>query len=104
MQFFLNLIDFQIDDLQRVIDLPTLHSLHMPSSFYPRHAELGAVAAEDRIDAGVLDALDSRGHRVRRGRSWEHGRVLAVTHDPESGQLEAAASPRFQIAYAAVLP
>ncbi len=30
--------------------------------------------------------------------------MMAVTRDPESGCLEAAASPRFPVAYAAVLP
>lgn len=104
LQFFLQLATFGVRDLQRAIDAPTLHSLHMPSSFYPRHAELGAVAAENRIDPGTLDELDRRGHRVLRGGPWEHGRVLAVGVDAASGRIEAAASPRFQIAYAAVLP
>jgi gamma-glutamyltranspeptidase/glutathione hydrolase len=104
LQFFLNLVEHGLDDLQHAIDEPTVHSLHMPSSFYPRHAEPAALAAEDRFAPGVLEELASRGHEIRRGQAWEHGRVLAVTHDPESGRLEAAASPRFRIAYAAVLP
>jgi gamma-glutamyltranspeptidase/glutathione hydrolase len=36
------------------IDAPTVHSEHMPSSFFPRHARPGVVAAESRIDAAVL--------------------------------------------------
>ena len=107
LQFFLNLVDFGIDDLQEAIDAPTLHSLHMPSSFYPRHALPGVVELEDRIAAAVREELAARGHRVRSSGPWSHGRVLAVTARQRSqgGRLlEAAASPRFQVAYAAVLP
>jgi gamma-glutamyltranspeptidase/glutathione hydrolase len=103
-QLFLDLVDFGFRDLQAAIDAPTVHSLHMPSSFYPRTAHLGAIEAEDRIDPAVLSGLEARGHRVRRNGGWLHGRVMAVTHDRESGLFEAAASPRSQVAYAAVLP
>jgi hypothetical protein len=37
---------------------------------------------------------------VRRVDGWSHGRVLAAAFDPASGLCEAAASPRFQVAYA----
>jgi gamma-glutamyltranspeptidase/glutathione hydrolase len=104
LQMLLNLVDFGMRDLQEAIDAPTLHSRHMPSSFYPRQAEPGAVSAEARIPEPVLEALEARGHRVDRSGPWEHGRVLAVARNPETGLLEAAASPRSRIAYAAVLP
>jgi gamma-glutamyltranspeptidase/glutathione hydrolase len=103
LQFFLELIDFGTTDLQQAIDAPTLDSHHMPSSFYPRHAELGVVAIENRVAPDVLAELEARGHRVQRCGPWEHGRVLAVTTDRESGRLEAAASPRHRVAYAAAL-
>jgi gamma-glutamyltranspeptidase/glutathione hydrolase len=76
----------------------------MPDSFYRRMAQPGVVAAESRIAADVLAELERRGHRVRRGGPWEHGRVLAVARDPATGVCEAAASPRFAIAAAAALP
>ncbi|HXX48498.1 MAG TPA: gamma-glutamyltransferase [Myxococcota bacterium] len=104
LQFFLNLCDFGARDLQGAIDAPTVHSHHMPDSFYPRFAQPGAVAAESRIAADVLDELERRGHRVRRGGPWEHGRVSAVARDPGTGLCEGAASPRFAIAAAAALP
>ena len=104
VQMFLNVVDFAARDLQSAIDAPTVHSLHMPDSFYPRHAQPGVVAAESRIDGHVLAELERRGHRVRRGGPWEHGRVLAVSRDAASGRCEAAASPRFAIASAAALP
>jgi gamma-glutamyltranspeptidase/glutathione hydrolase len=102
LHFFLSLVDFGEDDLQAAIDAPTLHSTHMPSSFHPHHAQPGGLACEERLPAAVLDELARRGHRIQRAGPWEHGRVLAVTH--RDGCFEAAASPRFQVAYAAALP
>jgi len=104
LQFFLNLCDFGARDLQSAIDAPTVHTHHVPDSFHPRLAQPGVVAAESRIASEVLDELERRGHRVRRGGPWEHGRVSAVARDPASGLCEAAASPRFAIAAAAALP
>jgi gamma-glutamyltranspeptidase/glutathione hydrolase len=104
LQFFLELIDFGAVDLQQAIDAPTLESHHMPSSFYPRNADLGVVAIEDRIAPDVLAELEARGHRVQRCGPWEHGRVLAVAMDRDSGRFDAAASPRHRVAYAAALP
>ncbi len=100
LHFFLDCVDFGIRDLQEAIDAPTLHVQHMPSSFYPRRAQPGVVEAEERIGPEVLAALEARGHRVRRANGWSHGRVMAAAFDPATGLCEAAASPRFQIAYA----
>jgi gamma-glutamyltranspeptidase/glutathione hydrolase len=104
LHFFMECVDFAAADLQQAIDAPTLHTTHMPSSFYPRHAEPGAVAAEDRVDPAVLVELERRGHRIVKSGPWAHGRVLAVSRDPSTGLCEAGASPRFQIATAGVLP
>ena len=110
LQFFLNLMaapgDSSADrvDLQAAVDAPTLHTLHLPSSFYPRTAQPGWVAAEARFPADVVAELERRGHRVARSGPWEHGRVMGVAHDAADGLCEAAASPRSQVAYAAVLP
>ncbi len=102
--FLLDLLDFGVRDLQEAIDAPTLHSLHMPSSFFPHFAQPGTVAVEDRLAPDVLAALQARGHRIQKSGPWHHGRVMAVSVDPASGRCEAAASPRFQVAYAAALP
>jgi len=103
LHFFLAGVDFGVADLQEAIDAPTLHSQHAPSSFHPRHAQPGVVEAEDRIAPEVLRELEARGHRVRRSGAWSHGRVLAAAFDPAMGVCEAAASPRFQVAYAIAL-
>jgi gamma-glutamyltranspeptidase/glutathione hydrolase len=96
------LLDFGAADLQAAIDAPTLHSLHMPSSFFPRLAQPGVLAMEEGFAPEVQAELARRGHRLQRGGRWDQGRLLAVTH--ADGRFEAAASPRFQVAYAAVLP
>ena len=103
-QFFLRLAAHGERDLQAAIDAPTVHSEHMPSSFWPRRARPGVVSVESRFDPAVLRALEARGHRLDRKGPWEHGRVLAATVDPSGGPHEAAASPRFAIAYAIALP
>lgn len=104
LQLFLNLVDFGIEDLQEAIDAPTVHSLHMPSSFFPRIAQPGVAAIESRIPADIIAGLEARGHRLQDSGPWAHGRVMAVTHDPSRGLFEAAASPRNETAYAVVLP
>jgi gamma-glutamyltranspeptidase/glutathione hydrolase len=104
LQFFLNVVEFGLPDLQAAIDAPTAHSRHMPESFYPRLSRPGAAVVEERIPEAVVRELERRGHRMSRSGAWEHGRVLAVARDPETGLCEAAASPRFRVADAAVLP
>jgi gamma-glutamyltranspeptidase/glutathione hydrolase len=101
---FHDLVDYGTSDLQASIDAPTLHSEHMPSSFFPRHARPGVVSIEDRLPAEVASALEARGHRLERKGGWEHGRVMAVTHRVDDGRCEAAASARFAAAYAIALP
>jgi len=100
----LDLVDFGVHDLQESIDAPTLHIEHMPSSFFPHFAQPGVVMAESRVDPQVLSELTSRGHRMKKSGAWHHGRVLAVTHDSESGLCEAAASSRFRVASSTALP
>ncbi len=104
LQFFLELAEFGERDLQAAIDAPTVHIHHMPDSFYPRVAQPGVVGAEARIDRETIEGLSRRGHIVRASGAWEHGRVMAVTHDPVTGLCEAASSPRSGVAYSAVLP
>jgi len=103
-QFFCQLADFGVRDLQDAIDAPTLHSLHAPSSFFPREAEPGVAVVEDRFAPETWTSLEGRGHRLRRSAPWSHGRVMAARRDPDGGRIDAAASPRFRVAWSAVLP
>ena len=99
LQFFLNFVEFGMD-LQSAIDAPTFHHAHFPSSFYPREAEPGRLYVEARIPASVRRELTRRGHRVVVEGGWVNGRVTAVRFDKDNGTIEAAASSRYQTAYA----
>ncbi len=85
---------------QQAIDAPTLHTTAMAGSFWPRlWAPAGAVV-EDRLGEEVLAGLAARGHRVVRAGDWTLGRLSAVTRDPSTGELTAAANPRGGQGYA----
>ena len=80
--------------------MPTLHSTHFHSSFYPRAAGLGQVHLEGRFEEGVVSDLRRRGHDVRIHPDWSLGRLCAVEAGAD-GQLRAGADPRQGQAYAA---
>ncbi|MEU4440970.1 gamma-glutamyltransferase family protein [Micromonospora chalcea] len=87
-------------ELQEAIDAPTWHTTSFPASFYPREVEPGVLVLEDRIDPDVLSGLRERGHTVRLSDPWSLGRMCAVTRDPSTGVLSAAANPRGAQGYA----
>ena len=99
LQFFLNFVEFGMD-LQEATDAPSFHNQHFPSSFYPRKAELGTLYLEGRIPRGTVNELRSRGHNVIVEGDWVNGRMTAVHYDWESNVVSAAASSRYQTAYA----
>ncbi|ARP93896.1 gamma-glutamyltransferase [Bordetella genomosp. 13] len=86
-------------DLQEAIDQPMSHTMHFPSSFYPRDRKPGHLAAEVSFGADVLADLRSRGHDVEEVAEWSVGRLTAAARD-EDGILHAAATPRLMQAYA----
>jgi gamma-glutamyltranspeptidase/glutathione hydrolase len=99
LQFFLNYVDFGMN-LQEAIDAATFHSIHFPSSFYPREAKAGVMVAEGRIPEATRKQLGALGHKVRVARGdWSHGKVMAVRVEPKTGVLSGAVSPRGQIGY-----
>ena len=99
LQFFLNFVEFGMN-LQSAIDAPTFHSSHFPSSFYPRTAEPGVLHLESRIPPTVRKELKRRGHRIIVDGDWVNGTVTAVRLNADGGTIEAAASSRYQTAYA----
>ncbi|MDR7419255.1 MAG: gamma-glutamyltransferase family protein [Armatimonadota bacterium] len=99
LQFFLNVVDFGMD-LQDAIDAPSFHSLHFPSSFYPREAKAGAVVMEARMHADVVAELRARGHTVDLVPGWSINFTTAVAIDTERGLIEGAASSRGERNYA----
>ena len=88
-------------DLQAAIDAPAWHITSFPSSFAPRLAVPGEVVVEDRVGPDAVAELERRGHRVTVLDGWSLGRLSAVTRDPATGVLYAAANPRGMQGYAA---
>lgn len=85
---------------QQAIDAPALHTTAMPGSFWPRHWTPGGAVVENRLGDDVIADLEARGHVVTRAGDWSLGRLSAVTRDPASGLMSAAANPRGAQGYA----
>jgi gamma-glutamyltranspeptidase/glutathione hydrolase len=86
---------------QQAIDAPALHTTGAVDSFYPRTWTPAGLVAETRLGAEVLRDLAARGHRVSTSAAWSLGRLSAVTRDPSTGRLGAAANSRGGTGYAA---
>src|SRR5207249_1712280 len=102
LQLFLSVVRGGLN-LQEAIDAPAFHSVHFPSSFYPRTAQPGAMVVEERIGADVVADLRRRGHAVTVDGPWTLGRLSAVARDadfPGAGFLRGAANPRGAQGYA----
>ncbi|WP_118138248.1 gamma-glutamyltransferase family protein [Oceanicella sp. SM1341] len=85
--------------MQRAIDAPLFHSAHFQSSFWPRRAEPGKLVVEPGLGEATIAGLRRRGHRVSVAPEWSLGRLTAVMRHAD-GQVQAAATPRLQQAYA----
>ena len=85
-------------NLQEAIDAPMFQTDHMPSSFWPRDADLGSLSIEARFPRKTVEVLRVRGHRVDVVDGWSLGRLSAARRDGKS--LRAAANPRFMQGYA----
>ena len=99
LQFFLNYVDFGMN-LQEALDSATVHSVHFPSSFYPRRAYPGRVIAESRIAARVTNDLAQKGHEVVSTGGWSNGKVMGIRYDKAKGVIMGAVSPKGNIGYA----
>ena len=98
LQFFLNVVDFGMN-LQEAIDKPNFHSIHFPSSFYPREAVPGGLVVGGRIPEGVRKEVEARGHQLRVVGDWANGKVMGVRLDRAAGVISGACSPRQMIGY-----
>ncbi len=85
-------------NLQEAIDMPSFHTEHFPSSFYPRTSRPGVVVVEGRWPADLVTELRRRGHKVEIGLDWSEGRLSAAKK--EDNLLKAAANPRGMQGYA----
>ncbi len=85
---------------QQAIDAPSLHTTAMAGSFWPRTWTPAGAVVEDRLGEAALDGLRARGHAVVRAGDWSLGRLSAVTRNPATGELGAAANSRGGQGYA----
>jgi len=85
---------------QQAIDAPSLHTTSMAGSFWPRTWTPAGAVVEDRLGDEVIEGLTARGHVVTRAGAWSLGRLSAVSRDPHTGELSAAANPRGGQGYA----
>jgi gamma-glutamyltranspeptidase/glutathione hydrolase len=99
LQFFLNVVDFEMN-LQEALDAPTVHSVHFPSSFYPREAHPARMHAENRIPPDVIAELERRGHEVVVVDGWVNGKCMGIRYDQQRGVIMGGVSPRHKIGYA----
>lgn len=86
-------------NIQEAIDLPSFHSEHWVSSFWPRGAKPGKLVLEGRFAPEVLAALRARGHRAEKGGDWSEGRLTGARREAD-GQIFAGANPRGMQGYA----
>jgi gamma-glutamyltranspeptidase/glutathione hydrolase len=100
LNFFLSVVHGGLN-LQEAVDAPMFHSVHFPSSFYPRGSRPGGMVVEERVDPAVVEELRRRGHDVDVQGPWSLGRLSAVSRDSGApGFLRAAANPRGAQGYA----
>ncbi|MEH6677749.1 gamma-glutamyltransferase family protein [Phenylobacterium sp.] len=85
--------------LQQAIDMPLFHTVHFPSSFYPREAMPGVSVVEESLGEAVIAELRRRGHDLQIAPAWSAGRLTAAERGAD-GVLSAAATPRLMQAYA----
>ncbi len=95
--FFLRMVHHGFN-IQQAIDLPSFHTEHWPSSFWPRVARPGKLVLEGRYADEVAETLASRGHQVEKGGEWSEGRLSAARI--EDNQMLAGANPRGMQGYA----
>ena len=98
LTFFLRMVHHRLG-IQAAIDMPSFHTEHWPSSFWPRIARPGKLVLEGRLGTRTLEALQARGHLAELGEDWSEGRLSAAT--TSNGILHAGANPRGMQGYAA---
>ena len=99
LQFFLNYMEFGMN-LQKALDSPTFHSVHFPSSFYPRNSYPKRLIVESNISGKTIEDLKQRGHEVLLTDPWSNGKVMAIHYDKKTGMIAGAVSARGNIGYA----
>jgi gamma-glutamyltranspeptidase / glutathione hydrolase len=98
LTFFLRMVHHGLD-IQQAIDMPSFHSEHWPSSFWPRTSSPGKLVLEGRYPDAVMRELAARKHVVEKGGDWSEGRLSAARLE-SGGRMYAGANPRGMQGYA----
>jgi gamma-glutamyltranspeptidase/glutathione hydrolase len=99
LQFFVNCVDFGMN-MQVAVDAPTFHTSHFPASFHPHSAQPGTMHVESRIPESTVSALREKGHTVKVGEGWGHGRPLGIRFNADRGVLSGVSTARMDTGYA----
>ena len=97
LTFFVRMVHHGLT-IQQAIDVPSFHTEHWPSSFWPRVARPGKLVLEGRFTDDVREDLAQRGHLAEKGEDWSEGRLSAARI--EGQQMFAGANPRGMQGYA----
>jgi gamma-glutamyltranspeptidase / glutathione hydrolase len=89
-------------DLQAAMDSRMWHTNHLARSLYPHRTRLGQVEIEGSASEPVIAELKRRGHEVVVRKPASLSRLCAVSRDPSTGRLSAAADTRHGQAHACI--
>ncbi|HBY59716.1 MAG TPA: hypothetical protein DEH78_07820 [Solibacterales bacterium] len=92
LQVLLNIIEFGMSP-QEAVEAPRFQTEHFYASFASHEFTPGRVSLEGRIKKETTDALETKGHRVARGRDWSNSSAPTVILS-QDGVLHGGADPR----------
>ena len=93
IQTLLNMVDFGMN-AQQAIEAPRWATRSFPASPFPHTMYPGDLSLENRIPDSVRAKLAERGHKVAMRGPWSMNDSAAITVEPETGTVSAAADPR----------
>ena len=86
-------------NLQEALDAPSVHSLHFPSSFYPRNSFPGVISIETNINDSIISDLEKKGHIIQKADPWSHGKVMGIKYNNRTKLIHGACSAKGIIGY-----
>ena len=98
LQFFLNVVVHKMN-LQEALDAPSVHSLHFPSSFYPRNSYPKLISVESNLPDSTIQELEKKGHIIQKAEPWSHGKVMGIKYNNKTKLIHGASSAKGIIGY-----
>ncbi len=92
IQVLLNVVIFHMD-AEIALEAPRLQTRHLVSSFDNHAMNPGDLLLDDRIQAGVMEELAAKGHRVSTRTRWNSGAAPVAIRITPGGVIEAGADP-----------